>query len=320
MSSWNVPRAKTPPQTALNRLIQMMAATGTLVLNAPAKVNLFLHVIARREDGYHDLSSLAVFTEFGDQLKISRARDQVFELDVTGPFADQISTGDDNLVLQAARKFFVEKRLSGSGVRIALEKNIPVAAGLGGGSSDAAATLHGLNRFWQRGLDTHDLQELGRGLGADVAMCVAGAPSWVGGIGDQLSPVSAIPDLPMLLVNPGIQLSTPQVFGALKTIPDFPDSVAPDHFSDIHALVEFLNGRRNDLEAPAIGIVPEIADALALLDRQPACLLARMSGSGATLFGLFPDRVAVAHAAANIRVTNPNWWVMETLALGSRPQ
>lgn len=298
----------------------MMAAAGTQVLNAPAKINLFLHIVARREDGYHDLSSLAVFTEFGDQLKISRARDREFELNISGPFADQISTGDDNLVLQAARKFFIENQPPGSGVRIALEKNIPVAAGLGGGSADAAATLHGLNRFQQFDLDTHSLQELSRGLGADVSMCVAGAPSWVGGIGDQLSPVPAIPDLPMLLVNPGIQLSTRQVFGALKTIPDIPDPVAPGNFSDIHALVEFLNGCRNDLEVPAIEIVPEIADALALLDRQPTCLLARMSGSGATLFGLFPDRVAVAHAAANIRVTNPNWWVMETLALGSRPQ
>ncbi len=292
----------------------MMATTGALVLNAPAKVNLFLHVTARREDGYHDLSSLVVFTEFGDQLTISRAGNQEFELDLSGPFADQISRGDDNLVLQAARKLSIECGPSGSGARIALEKNIPVAAGLGGGSADAAATLHGLNRLWRLGLGTPALQDLGRGLGADVAMCVAGAPSWVKGIGDQLAPAPAIPALPMLLLNPGVPLSTPRVFQGLKTIPAIPDPVAPGNFLDIPALAEFLKSCRNDLEAPAIAIVPEIADALALLDRQQDCLLARMSGSGATLFGLFPDQASVARAAQHVRGANPNWRVIETLA------
>ncbi len=293
-----------------------MAATGTLVLNAPAKVNLFLHIIGQREDGFHELSSLVVFTEFGDQLKISRANGPEIELQLTGPFADKISAGGDNLVLQAARKISFENQPSGKSVRIDVEKNIPVAAGLGGGSADAAATLHGLNHFRQLGLDTRGLQELGRGLGADVPMCVAGTPSWVRGIGDQLSPSPAIPDLPMLLVNPGISLSTPQVFQALKAIPEIRDPVVPVNFSDIHALVKFLNGCRNDLQAPAIEIVPEIADVLALLNCQPDCLLARMSGSGATLFGLFPDKESLAQAAARIRGDNPDWWVMATRASG----
>lgn len=289
------------------------------VLNAPAKVNLFLHVVARRQDGYHDLSSLVVFTEFGDRLQISPARGREFELDLSGPFASQVSPGDDNLVLRAARRLVDGNIPAGSGARIALEKNIPVAAGLGGGSADAAATLVALNRLWQMGLDPQGLQDLGRGLGADIPVCVAGAPSWVHGIGDRLTPAPAMPELPVLLVNPGNPASTPQVFQGLKTIPKLPDPVAPGGFADIFAVAGFLRDCRNDLEAPAIGIVPEIAEALALVGRQADCLLARMSGSGATLFGLFPDGESVAGAAARIRKANPDWWVMATRVPSNAP-
>ncbi len=297
-----------------------MAATGTLVLNAPAKVNLFLHVTARREDGYHDLSSLVVFTEFGDRLKLFPARENEIHLRITGPFADRISPGEENLVARAAQKLAEENGSSGAGARIELEKNIPVAAGLGGGSADAAATLHGLNRLWQRGLDAQTLQDLGAGLGADVAMCVAGAPSWVHGIGDRLTPAPGIPALPVLLVNPGIPLPTFRVFADLKIGPETQEPVAPGSFANIYAVAEFLRGCRNDLEAPAIGIVPEIAEGLALLDRQPDCLLTRISGSGATIFGLFPDEEAVARAAAHVRNANPKWWVKETRVPGFESQ
>jgi 4-diphosphocytidyl-2-C-methyl-D-erythritol kinase len=268
---------------------------------APAKVNLFLHVVGRRADGYHLLDSLAVFPGAADRLTAGHAPG--LALTVTGPFGDGLDTGPDNLVLRAAR-VLAERSGVAAGAALVLDKRLPVASGIGGGSADAAAALRLLSRLWSISLPDGVLQELALGLGADVPVCMAGQAARMGGVGDQLSPAPELPPFGAVLVNPGVAVSTPEVFRA-RTGPFSGKAFLPRSWPDAAVMAQDLSVLANDLEAPALRLCPVVGDVLAWLRAQPGCLLARMSGSGATCFGVFRDGRA-ASAVAD-RVPRP-WW------------
>ncbi len=267
---------------------------------ALAKVNLFLHVTGRRPDGYHTLDSLAVFPATGDVLTAEPAA--ALTLDLAGPFAAGLAAEPDNLVLRAAR-LLAEATGVTAGARLLLDKRLPVASGIGGGSADAAAALRLLAELWR--VPQVDLAALAARLGADVPVCLASRPARMGGIGDVLSAAPAIPACGMVLVNPGIAVATPAVFRARGG--DFrPVAALPDGWPDAVAMAADLAKLSNDLEAPAVRLCPAIAEVLAALRARPGCLLARMSGSGATCFGLFAEAGGARAAAADLR--RPGWW------------
>ncbi len=274
-----------------------------------AKINLTLQVTGRRPDGYHELTSLVVFAEVGDALRLAVADD--LSLTIEGRFAPALQGAADNLVLRAAEAL---RRRAGirAGAAMILTKNLPVASGIGGGSADAAAALRGLMRLWGVSLPQADLAALALTLGADVPVCLRGAAMVMSGIGERLTPIPALPPLWLLLVNPGVPVSTAAVFGALEgrfstlAEPQLPPlGLAP--------LIDWLAARPNDLEAPARRLAPAVDQVLAALARQPACLLARMSGSGATCFGLFEKEADAQQAAAEIARQNATWWVAPAL-------
>ena len=267
---------------------------------ARAKVNLALHVVGRRADGYHLLDSLVAFADFGDVVTVEPAPS--LSLSITGPMAAGLSAGSDNLVLKAAQMLG-----SPLGAAITLEKRLPIASGIGGGSADAAATMQALGAIW--GCALPDAGQV-LALGADVPVCLAGQSCRMAGIGDQISPL-ALPPAHLVLVNPGVGLSTAAVFGALlcRDNPPLPPA-AP--MPDAVALAAYLCHCRNDLEAPALSIVPQIGAVLAALQGQKGCLLARMSGSGATCFGLFASASAAEAAATALRAQSGAWWVQAT--------
>lgn len=268
---------------------------------APAKINLHLHVVGRRDDGYHLLDSLVVFAGVGDRLSVSPA--ELLSLTVTGPFAGGLAAEADNLVLRAARGLADLAGVRASGAMV-LEKNLPVASGIGGGSADAAAALRLMSRFW--GVEV-DLAGLTRALGADVPVCLLGRPVRMSGIGEVLAPAPPLPEAGLVLVNPGVAVSTPAVFrartGEFSEVAGFPN----EGWRNAASLAADLRAMRNDLETPARLLAPEIGEALAVLAAMPGCLLARMSGSGATCFGLLPSVEAARQAAEHIR--RPGWWV-----------
>ena len=276
---------------------------------ARAKVNLALHVTGRRADGYHELDTLAAFPPLGDTLHADPAED--LSLMIKGPFARHLTADGDNLVLRAAlalrEAFAVE-----AGAALVLEKHLPVASGIGGGSADAAAALRILCRLWN--IDTTDprLHEIATRLGADVPMCLASTPLRAQGIGDRLTPLAALPQAGFLLVNPRIEVATPAVFRALASRENPPIDAMPQAFRDATQLVAFLHGTRNDLESPATALATPIRDVLAALNGLPDVLLARMSGSGATCFAIFEDAPMAARAAAFLEQAQPGWWVAAT--------
>ena len=277
-------------------------------VEAPAKLNLYLHVTGRRADGYHELDSLVTFTALADTLEIAPADSLV--LTVSGPFADALD-GGDNLATRAAAAL-AERLGRTADVRIALHKRVPVAAGLGGGSADAAAVLRGLARLWRLGPEhADDLREFALGLGADVPVCLDSRAAYMGGIGEALSAPPRLPSCAALLVNPGVPVPTGAIFAARGG----PFSTADrfrDRPQDARALADLLRTRRNDLEPPARAQVPAIDRVLARLAAATGCLLARMSGSGGTCFGLFADEAAAADAAGAIAHERPGWWVHPT--------
>ena len=277
-------------------------------VGAPAKLNLYLHVTGRRADGYHELDSLVTFTALADTLEIGPA--ESLRLSVTGPFADALDAGD-NLAARAATAL-AEKLGRPTNVRITLDKRIPVAAGLGGGSADAAAVLRGLARLWRLGAEhAGDLQETALGLGADVPVCLDSRAAHMAGIGEALSAPPPLPPCAVLLINPGVPVPTGPVFAARRG-PFTAASRIEEAPQNAAALAALLRSRRNDLEQPALAQVPEIGRVLARLAAAPGCLLARMSGSGGTCFGLFEDEAAAAGAAGAIARDYPAWWVQPT--------
>ncbi len=269
---------------------------------APAKVNLALHVTGRRADGYHLLDSLVVFAGVGDRVTVAPGP---LSLTVTGPRANDVPQGEGNLVLRAAR-------LLGAEAAITLEKRLPAAAGIGGGSSDAAATLRALARMTGR-----DAPGAGLSLGADVPVCLGGRPARMQGIGEKVEPLSGLPNFWLVLANPGVDVPTAAVFAALARRDNAPLPPLP-RLADAAALGHWLAAEtRNDLEEPARACAPVIADVIDMLAAQPGCRLARMSGSGATCFGLF-DGEAAAEAAAQA-VQRPGWWIAAAPALREPP-
>lgn len=273
--------------------------------SAPAKLNLYLHVVGRRADGYHLLDSLVAFAEPADELVAAAA--PTLSLALNGPYAAALAAAPrDNLVWRAAERLAAQAGRPAAAA-LTLTKNLPVASGIGGGSSDAAATLKALAALWRIDPATVDLAAIAATLGADVPVCLAAQAAWLSGVGEAVEPAPALPPVSALLVNPGVALPTPAVFKARQG----PFS-APARFAmptDAAGLAALLAARRNDLTAAAVALVPAVGDVLDRLAAQEGALLARMSGSGATCFALFAVPEAAAAAAARLRAERPDWWV-----------
>ena len=286
--------------------------TKTLTIFAPAKVNLYLHVTGRLDNGYHTLDSLIAFVDVGDDVTLSPAPDFEFRIDgplarAFGPKETDASPHSANLVVQcvwalarAAQKV--------PNIRATLTKRLPLAAGLGGGSSDAAAVIWGLMEWWDLPRQSHYLPGLMARMGADIPVCLPCRPARVRGIGDILDSVPSLEETPIVLVHPGKPCPTQRVFanyaGAFKNTANLPADIR--HFD---GLIGFLKQQGNDLLPAAMAIVPEIGNALTALEAQKGCALARMSGSGATCFGLLRDEAQAQKAAQQIARDNPDWWV-----------
>lgn len=268
---------------------------------APAKINLSLHVTGLRADGYHLLDSLVVFVDVGDQVAVAPANET--RLTVTGPFAEGVPTDGRNLVVQAAA-------LAGASLDITLDKHLPPSSGIGGGSADAAATLRAAAKLGTSSTDA----EQALTLGADVPVCLVGKPVRMRGIGDVLDPVS-LPALHMVLINPRVEVATPEVFKSLERKDNMPMPDLLPQWPDTLALIDWLGTQRNDLQRPAVKLVPEIAAALTALALAPGAQMVRMSGSGATCYALFETRNAADIAAAQLAEGNPWWWVKSASTL-----
>lgn len=276
---------------------------------APAKLNLDLLVTGRRADGHHELDSLVVFADLADELAVTPA--DTLSLVVEGPFAAGLPPVGENIVLRAARRLADAASVT-DGARIRLTKRLPVTAGIGGGSADAAAALRALRRLWRLDLDDRALQAIGLGLGADVPVCLGSRPARMRGIGERLDPLPSLPALPLVLVNPRQPLGTVEVFRALRLERFSARRDAPGGLAGVPALVGHLARSRNELEPPARALLPVIEEMLDLLRDDPGCRLARMSGSGPTCFGLFDDAAAAAASAARLAAARPGWWVAAT--------
>lgn len=283
---------------------------------ARAKINLALHVTGRRADGYHLLDSLVTFCETGDRLEIAAADEDGFS--VSGPFADAMGAPADNLVLKA--RDGLRQRLAAAGiitcpVAIHLEKNLPVASGIGGGSADAAAALHGLLRVWNADLEPQDGKALLLSLGADMPMCFVGTPLAARGIGEDITPLPQMPAMALVLANPLIGVSTPAIFKALQRRDNPPVGALPAS-ADLGDWIDCLSALRNDMEPAATMLVPEIAILRAMLDAQGA-LLSRMSGSGATCFGIFATIEKAQAAAEALSAARPDWYFCATRTMSA---
>lgn len=281
-------------------------APGALAEPAPAKVNLFLRVTGRRADGYHELESLAVFAGAADLVCATPSDSLTLEL--IGPFAPGLGAGGDNLVLRAARALG-EQAGRPPTAGLLLEKNLPVASGIGGGSADAAATLRVLARLWRLGAIS---PSLALQLGADVPVCIESHPALMRGVGEALSASPVLPEYGLALVNPGVGVATADVFRARQGAFSVP-AVLPASWADAAAMARDVAALGNDLQTPAMVICPAIGEVLAALRALPGCLLAQMSGSGATCFGIF--RTPAAAEAAWALSRQPGWW-----AWGGAPQ
>jgi len=291
--------------------------SAPLVESAPAKVNLTLRVFGRRSDGYHEIESLVAFAQFGDRLSFSPGKGLTLAVD--GPTAAKAGDTDSNLVLKAGREMAARRNGLTLGA-FHLDKHLPVAAGLGGGSADAGAALRLLARANELALDDPQLCAAARATGADVPVCVDPRPRIMRGIGDILSEPLSLPPLPAVLANPGVPVATKEVFAGLASVSTSSppaDYAEPANISTHDGLLHFLGAQPNDLERPAIGLTPVIADVLSELGALAGCRLARMSGSGATCFGLFPTASAAAEAGQALSAEHPQWWIRATMLGGA---
>lgn len=281
--------------------------TEAVAETAPAKINLCLHVTGRRLDGYHLLDSLVVFADVADRVFATPARD--LSLVVAGPEGAGLQAEPDNLVLRAARAMGIE------GAALILDKRLPVASGIGGGSADAAATLRALARLTSLPLpEGHEVLR----LGADVPVCLSGRPARMTGIGEHIQPLPPLPPLACILVNPRLPVPTPQVFAALasRENPPLPDLPAQALASGEDFTAWLGANSRNDLVTPAREVAPILAEVQLALERTPGCLIARMSGSGGTHFGLYASSDAAQTAAEALRAAHPFWWIEPGRILG----
>lgn len=280
---------------------------------APAKINLCLHVTGQRQDGYHLLETIVAFADIGDRVDVETAAEDSFSL--AGPFAPDLEAGYGNIVLRARdslRDAFPEKARP---VSIRLEKNLPVASGIGGGSSDAAACLRALRALWTIP-DDADVADIALELGADVPMCIAGQPLIARGIGERITLLPSFAPLPIVLANPLIGVSTPEIFSRLASRKNSGIPMIPP-IGRFDRLIDFLKGLRNDLEIPAFAIAPEIETVRQALQDTGAAL-ARMSGSGATCFGLYPTPEDAQSAASILQLRFPRWYVAAGRCIGSQ--
>ena len=279
-----------------------MPTRKMIKVTAHAKVNLTLHVVGQRANGYHELQSLVCLTEFGDQIHLSPAAD--FSFQVIGPNASGIPVDESNLVVQAA-KFMAQKHSKSLDCHIILEKNLPMASGIGGGSSDAAAVMRALSQYFSVPLPNVD--EL-MTLGADIPVCMTTGLTLMEGAGEDVTQLSAAPNWGVVLVNPNVGVSTPAVFNALNSKRNLPMQDVAENCVDI----AWLGDQRNDLEPPAMAIVPEVRAVVDAISAAPHCQMARMSGSGATCFGVFADIKHANAAAERLQRAHPDWWVVST--------
>ncbi len=283
-----------------------------ITIDAPAKINLALHVCGRRDDGYHLLDSLVIFAGIGDRISVAKA--DTLTLALTGPFAGSLTAEPDNLVLRAARLLAGDSR---RGAAITLEKILPVASGIGGGSSDAAATLLACAALWD--LDANALRgaDVAAALGADVPVCLTRTPALMRGIGEDITVIENLPPLWLVLANPNQPLATKAVFNALRgrfgpamePLPPRPDAAR---------LLAYLERQRNDLTAPALELMPQIGVILNALASTTGCRLARLSGSGATCFGLYTEESAAQAAAKSLKTAYSGWWIAAAPMLTNR--
>lgn len=283
---------------------------------APAKINLALHVVGRRPDRYHELESLVVFADLCDELEAERAA--VDRLTITGPFAAGLGTGESNLVTRAVTAF--RNRFPGlveGGVALTLRKNLPVAAGLGGGSADAAAALRIMAAMASSPVAAAEIMDLAAGLGADLPMCLVGRPAVVTGVGERVAPLASFPPCHVVLVNPLVPVITADVFRRLENHRNPVLPRLPDPLTRPAQLGIWLAETRNDLEPPAIALVPAIGELIERLGGLAGCMLARMSGSGATVFGLFGSSALAHQAAHDLRSAHPEYWVAAAPLLGT---
>ncbi len=276
-----------------------------VVAFAPAKVNLCLHVVGRRADGYHLLDSLVAFADIGDRLTARPAPS--WSLTLSGREAAALAGVDDNLALRAGR-LLAQHVGSVAAAELHLEKHLPVAAGIGGGSADAAATLRALRELWRLAIDDAELAAIGARLGADIPVCVRSETAWVSGIGERVEPGPPLPELGVVLVNPRRPLPTATVFAARQGGFAAPAPRLAEPPRDAVAFARWLAALRNDLTAATIGLAPEIGDVLAALGNLAGALLVRMSGSGATCFALFENRAAAMRARDALAAAEPRWW------------
>lgn len=298
---------------------------ATVRVAAPAKLNLYLHIVGQRPDGYHLLDTLVAFAGIGDEVSV--APHATIELTLAGPFAkaleaevDNLEAEVDNIVLRAARALR-EYTGTKAGAAITLTKRLPVAAGLGGGSADAAATLVALRQLWRLTVCDTAIETMALRLGADVPVCLSGGAALVSGIGEILAPAPTLPAAHVVLAGPGSRLATPDVYAAFDAQPT--TSTAPAARVGValpaRGAVEFasfLAERDNDLEPVACRLAPGITDALEMLRSQRGTLLARMSGSGPTCFALFAEAAEAVEAAATVTAARPGWWVAAAPLLG----
>lgn len=284
--------------------------SSTLTETARAKVNLTLRILGRRPDGYHELESLVAFADVGDVVTL-RVGAPV-GVTVSGPFAGAID--GENIVERAIRRLAeIAPSLRLGAVNI--DKRLPVAAGIGGGSADAAAVLRAIRQANPDLASTVDWLAIAASLGADVPVCLASAAQFMWGIGRETSRLPGLPSLPALLVNPGVPLSTAPVFRALNAplapVRAVPPAM-PGPFDDANSVIAFVQASGNDLEAPACALCPEVGDVLAALATAPGASVARMSGSGATCFAIFATAADAEAAARHLSARNPGWWVVAT--------
>lgn len=290
----------------------MSAEDKTLTVFAPAKINLYLHVTDKRPDGYHELDSLISFADIGDEIRIAPAED--FQFSIEGPYSGALQGKDSsaapdstNLVVKAVWALSQHVQKSPR-FKITLMKNLPLGAGIGGGSADAAATIWGLLEYWKLAKDLDGLDALMLKLGADVPVCFACNTQRVQGIGEVFSDTPALPEVPVVLVYPGKPCHTAKIFNHIGAHFSLPATV-PEYFDGVDGVVEFLSATQNDLSSAAIQTVPSIRNALGALDQQDGCRLSRMSGSGSSCFGVFEDEQHAESAAIKLAEENPDWWV-----------
>jgi 4-diphosphocytidyl-2-C-methyl-D-erythritol kinase len=278
---------------------------NTFKLLAPAKINLFLHITGKREDGYHLLQSLMVFVDIGDEMEFSR-HDSLF-IDVDGPFAGDMPAPHDNLVTKAAQLLAADYKMTSHG-RVTLNKKLPVASGIAGGSSDAATALTGFAKLWGLPEEHNRLLKIAQKLGADVPACLIRKPVWAEGIGEKTTRLPEMPPLHFVLANPMVATPTPEVFRRFRAKFSPPLQFAGRRKS-ASEWIAGLKIYRNDLLDAALEVTPQIRDVLTALSDTPNCHFARLSGSGATCFGVYDYPEAAMAAVNKLKQQYPRWWV-----------